>query len=349
MRTDQTASETTWSDPVIEAWQTKTLCPVIGSGLSGDVGIPTWTSLLQSLSDRTLALDPTLRKHVHDKVAGRESGWAYDILSLLKGVGLRGLSRVLYPGRSRVADASWVYEAGFTLSAPALMARLAILVARRAPGRPYHVVSFNQDVILEEAIARMGHRAMALTAQGSSPISWDPQGDHTAWFLRVSSGHPCVTVRVVHPHGLVPRESDRRRQDCVSMSDVILGARSYDRSLGWAFTPHSLWQLAAFESHVCFFYGWSFADVAVRRMLRAALDIRRAAVRLVDEPRHIALMRADRKSDALTEAEDRYLERELGVSVVRTRTYDAQKHLLTMLTDELQGQTTLSALERDAG
>jgi hypothetical protein len=233
---------------------------------------------------------------------------------------------------------SWAEEAGPGLLqiSVGLIARLAILVADGDRGRPFHAVTYNFDTTLEEAIAAQGHWAVAMTASGRE-ATWPPSQSGPGLF-RTSLVRTPRVVRVAHPHGLIVRPG--RRDPCtgtefpISRPDLIIGADDYDRSTLVPFANHNLWQLAAFSTLTCFFYGWSFTDFAVRRLLRVSSTLRQVSL-LKRRPFHIALIKS--KETEFQRLQLRVLERSQHVRTILTSDpkYEDQKTFLRLVLQKL--------------
>jgi hypothetical protein len=216
-------------------------------------------------------------------------------------------------------------------------AKLAIETAKARPRRGFHVITYNFDTLLEEVICALGHNAIAIApevptagsilgadaSRGSGhllvrrsflPAPAQPREER---FGRHAGFEPPVTVRVFHPHGLLPRKGSGVGKG------LILGASSYDWTAGALQNPHNLWQLSAFSGLSCVFYGLSLNDSAIRRLVRLARVLRENA--LLSDARHVAVLR--QKVTPLDERIQQRLE-QLGIATFATQSYCQQKQLL---------------------
>jgi hypothetical protein len=323
-----------------------TLCPVLGAGASRDAGMPTWDGLLNGIARQlgighgaqlpghACSLNTTLPPASPPALrAGPDIAWLLEAARCDE----RTLRETLYRDHNARA-ATWTTTPGFDEDALRKLAELCIAVAHATPSRRFHVITYNVDTLLEEAIVALGHGAKALTSRGTA--TWPINRS-----IRLAT--PCtrgkrVIVRVAHVHGVVPNVGDPR-----PVLAPVLGAHDYDVSMQTPFSDHNLWQIAAFVGFNCLFYGWSFQDYAVRQLLRVASRCRQI-LDPVNLPQHFALVRATPATSdcALTRAtaplladfENRtslLLKRKFGVWQIQTTSFSQQKLFITRVLQDL--------------
>ncbi len=294
------------------------LCLVLGAGASADLGVPLWKDLVHGIaSDSGLYsdLDAEQRRQLDEHLAG-DLPLAFDLLRR-RDVSLDvQLRKRLYSTKKRdVSGKVIVDNDGESLLEPlarnwtkvgagrlafeettlASLAQLAIWSALCGPRRAYHVLTYNADTLLEEAIAAYGFRACAVNHKSESQ-TWLParsapdRPDVAPGFPRrskaielaweaiggSSSRAADLEVRVLHVHGSVPRASRRRlivpRVDPGARvnEDLVFSAEQYERRYAHPIRPFNAAQVAVFGADTCLFYGFSFSDAAVRTLARAA-------------------------------------------------------------------------------
>ena len=306
------------TEPVEELWRALNdgvLCPVIGAGVSKSVGVPSWDALLQRVINRSSS-GPALAG-----VQRIEVPLAVDLLSEGTEWVTEQLRSELYP--EVVAD-GWTAPVGpearlaFINSAPSLIAKLCVCIASRAAAtRTFHALTYNFDVLVEEAIAALGHDARAMAyvaatgrasrgeevvapayglhseveaASHSCEFVFRPDESRREHFFRRAAiaSWRRQEIILVHPHGVLLRSGAIDYCADAGIAGLTFDANSYDAASWSTFSPVGYWQLAAFTSLRCLFLGFSFRDPQVRRLMRFAEEIRSAksAVR----QRHIALI-----------------------------------------------------------
>lgn len=252
-------------------------CLVLGAGTSRDALVPDWRGLATSV----LAAPGTSNRTEDDLLERLEvdEAVAFDVAANVPAPRARRRgdrkSDVLMSVRKAIY-ANNPAGARSRRTAVDHAAQVAILAARssRTQGRAraFDVVTYNYDSLLEEAICRRGHRARALVPERDSraPLVqvdddvWKPDG----WDTRL--GLERMTVTVLHPHGLIPRESSPEEETW----HLMLRASDYDSRGGSLRFIENAAQLDAFTARTCLFHGFSFRDHAVRRLLRIAAQVR---------------------------------------------------------------------------
>jgi hypothetical protein len=313
------------------------LCLVLGAGVSKGVGLPLWGELARHVAETTDRvhfgdfppdwtcglLDPEKRRNAVRAAVIREGGdlpWTLSVLNAES----ESFRAALYPTK---VPRNWTQDPSrFDASAIASIAQMAIALAEAHPRRSFHVVTYNFDTLLEEAVAHLGHRAVALTPKGEKP--WEAEGP--------PERRRAAVVRVAHPHGILCRPGETEAE----CGGLMLDARDYDASSLAPFADHNMWQICAFAGFSCLFYGWSFQDYAVRRLLRVGMTARRCLSNYAGEAKHVALLKRRRAEDgeclppqalqgAIEDFERLEIDelRELGVQVVpMTRSDFADQH-----------------------
>ncbi|ANM30802.1 hypothetical protein ABI59_16310 [Acidobacteria bacterium Mor1] len=240
------------------------LCPVIGAGASVDAGAPTWVGLVRSLADAMGAFETLEQDEAAKLIEQTDPTILVELIA--ENAQPNDLSRRVGSILDGCVNRSWVRDRSFSNRALRHLAELAIRVAETSPGRDYHVITFNFDTLLEEAIQALGHPTESLTPHGSirrERVSGPALGRKV----------PPVRVRVAHPHGLAPRPGDLRVGENVA-PDLILAAAEYYARLATPLAKPSVWQIDAFASLNCLFYGFSFNDFAVRYLLGTVVKAR---------------------------------------------------------------------------
>jgi hypothetical protein len=109
---------------------------------------------------------------------------------------------------------------------------------------------------------------------------------------------------------------------------LVLGAASYEYRITRGIEPPSIWQLGAFSALNCMFYGFSFADLAVRSLLRVGTDAFQEGIK------HVALVRTDDPAGGAPPswgwAEDEHFKR-IGTLRVGGAEFRQQKRFLRIL------------------
>lgn len=219
------------------------LCPVIGAGASQDLGAPTWRELIGKLAARLVGTP-----EAHGAI-GAEGQWGgadpavlYDLFELAEGHQvIEEVRRLIYGEHAERSPTDG--------SAVSSLADLAILSARTCPERRFHVITYNMDSFLEEAIENRDHSYESETSSGP-PVRGGREG------VRGS-------VRIFHPHGLLPRDGAPR--------DLVLSRREYNRLHNAPADRRNLLQEGAFRELCCLFFGFSFSDPNVDRLLDPGL------------------------------------------------------------------------------
>jgi len=262
--------------------RTARMCPVVGAGISLDVGLPDWQRLVARLAgvDKPIASEA-------DPI------WGAECVKAARGLNSEREFRTILANELYGTQSSeWAIDPVSEWSAPKLVARVALECAISGKRRstpvewPFHVITYNFDCLLEEAIQSLGFATEAIVPTigiGTPYVKyrWEPPQGRNPW---------PTTVRVFHPHGLIKRPSVDSAMgptylpgsDPDSPTDepepaslpLILSADDYDLRGGDTPLWHNAMQLSAFIHRPCLFYGWSFRDPAVRKLLRIASQVR---------------------------------------------------------------------------
>lgn len=322
----------------VDAAKKGKVCPVVGAGASSEVDVPTWNRLIEQLGNKLSVGVPPDANPIQ----------AVDILmaALQRRSGGSKLSReqaeCSFVGQLRdvlyAPTVNWTRGDNFMTRAPTLLALLALCVARASPNRTFHVITYNFDCLIEEAIAALGHRAIAVTASQPDPsqgIVFEPETRRSHPVLAESDIRDLLTVRVAHPHGLIRRSSAayQPRTAKVVLNDLILSSASYQRGGRSPFNIHNIWQIAAFSSLVCLFYGWSFNDAAVQNIIDIGKEIRQHGGES-RETVHLALMKRSTSSEEYLAGEQSHFQAQ-GIFRFLTTDFDDQKTFLVHLLREL--------------
>ncbi len=257
------------------------LVPVIGAGASKDLGVPLWGALAKSMATGYVR-DP-------GDLTTRDLLLAFELMSQKGELFWDDLRDQLFSSTEEGtyfedADPStlktgelWASEKCTHDSSLQYLAALCILNALLFPERAFHVMTYNLDTLLEEKIAALGHRAIAITDEHEAV--WEP-------VCEPSGSEPLVTerpsmhvgqradIRVFHPHGLVLRASKARalgREQCYIKPMMRLSDYEYlaNNTLGGV----GLLQLQALRNLRGFFYGFSFSDPNVRRLASLTIQL----------------------------------------------------------------------------
>jgi hypothetical protein len=277
-------------DRLFVAWENETLCLCLGSGIGVDVKLPNWSQLTFGLGQKS-GIFPSLSDSELQSAREALLRPPPDLTFWLETFEPKAASLVelLYSGTSLASTEDWVTGPSFEESAPHWAALLAIAIAARSPDRPFHVISYNFDVLLEESIAALGQRAEILAPESHYRLV-EPRGGVSSPYARhLDPGR--ATVRVLHPHGVCFRDGTHSPK-------LMLTAADYDHAALLGLQPFSLHQIHAFAHLNCLFYGFSFADDLVRKWARLG-DWMKRAVRPsfgLEDARHIALLQREERA-----------------------------------------------------
>ncbi len=304
-------------------------CPVLGSGAGADLGIPIWRKLIGQLGEicglgaaEEIFAGRELT-HIYDLLALSEEDMRHRLRVVIYGDptrpedGLRALPRN-HPEAPRVLPG----RKGMPAEEPALhfLATLACFNALSCEHRRFHVLTYNVDTCLEEEISRLGHDSVALVeTRGGDAVRVRWRASPVIPLVRSrqrSQYQQRVEVRVFHPHGIVLREDKAKGlrkdknntaadvlekgtwrpkvfdRDPVELG-VVFGRKDYNRLFGSLDDPRNRLQLAALMRFSCLFYGFSFMDPNVDRLLDVSASLHRDAAPKPEAPvpRHVALAR----------------------------------------------------------
>lgn len=315
------------------------LCPVAGAGLSCDLDAPTWKELLESVGKKLEQRGQQLPAPADDLAQGVELGIVFDLINEAGNLGC--LCEIF----DEKVPESWTVEGlevrgahlPFEQTAPCLLAKLCILNALQAGPRSYHAVTYNFDTYLEEAVSALGYPAVAVAPGGEQRWASRRARQYPGYRSRRSG----LEIRIAHPHGLAPRPSENswgtRRRRVFDHRDLVLTASSYHARATRPLAAPALWQLLSFGSRHCLFYGFSFADQAVRMLLWTAAQERPG---MLPETRHVAVFRklevaGAHPADGWEPQWGRYLAR-LGVLRLGTPDFLQQKRYLRLLVREAE-------------
>lgn len=270
-------------------------CLVIGAGASMDVGAPGWAEIVTALAEQrglfadcavpagydcrtNLSSDRAARRAEMVRraiiVGGPDLPWLYDVVAA--DAAPDHLAELVYANH---LDDQWTRQPAFLQSAPFWLAVLAIACAWRKPTAPFHVITYNVDLLLEEAIEALGHRAITISRSREERLCRVAAPPHRVrWTGRAPAEQ--LSVKVFHPHGFVSRNGHP--------IDPVMGAQAYDWLASSPLDIASTTQLMAFGASHCLFYGFSFRDYGVRRLLRYAQSLH---VKSGRPTRHIGLLR----------------------------------------------------------
>ena len=269
-------------------------CLIVGAGASMDVGAQGWPQIITALAERCgLFADCSVpasyscainsSPHVsakRDEIvrraivgSGADLPWLYDVFEAGQS---EHLAELVY-GKS--VDREWTQRPAFLQSAPFWLAVLAIACAWRNVAAPFHVITYNVDLLLEEAIEALGHQAITISRSGAGRLCGKDVAPHRVWWKGQGRANQLL-IRVFHPHGFVDRKGPP--------VDPVMGAGAYDWLASSPLDIASTTQLMAFGSRTCLFYGFSFRDYSVRRLLRFAHQLH---LRSLGPTRHIGLLR----------------------------------------------------------
>jgi hypothetical protein len=319
---------------LVEAAKAGKLCLIVGAGASNDIDVPTWSRLVTQLGEKLAVQVPPDVDPVQ----------AVDILmsALRKRHGTREQAECSFVTQLRgvlyASTVGWTRKSDFIACAPTLLALLALCVARQSPNRTLHVVTYNFDCLIEEAIAALGHRAVAMTASKPHPeegIVFEPALARSSRILRESELPGLLTVRVAHPHGLIRRSAIECTPGMARavMNDLILSRVSYQRGSRSPFNIHNIWQIAAYSSLVCLFYGWSFNDAAVQNIIDIGKEVRQHGAESLN-PLHVALVKRPLCSNEYLAGEQSHFQ-EQGIMRFLTDDFPDQKTFLAHLLRQL--------------
>lgn len=239
------------------AYRNRTLCIVLGAGVSVPYGLPAWNRLLEALLFTVFESeerdDPKELADILPKVI--------DLSPLIVARFLRKNLPNLENQVQRI-----IYE-DLATEHSALMQQLKNLCV--APGMlspPDSIITYNYDDILEDALERAG---LPLKFQ-----SIDRDGVQV----------PPDTLPIYHVHGYLPRPA----RDSGAPLPITLAEDAYHAQYRDAYSWANLIQLDKFRTKVCLFIGLSLTDPNQRRLLDIAL-----ASRAPEDAHHIALFRRE--------------------------------------------------------
>jgi hypothetical protein len=239
------------------------LCLVAGAGASGDFGLPSWEELLAELREKISPPEPET-KRTPPRISALDL--QYEIWNLA-GEANAWLPELLYGSLDERWD-HWHHEAEAQGKATFLLAVLSILIAFESPGRVFHAITFNADCLLEEMIARLGHQAVAIVGNRAQRVVWPATVAPRVTSPTLSDPRGPIEVRIFHPHGLaLPRDLGKALGLDGDTLDLVFGNDDYNTLFNAAGDRRNLWQLAALSRLQCLFYGFSFTDTNVNRLL----------------------------------------------------------------------------------
>ncbi|PRP91343.1 hypothetical protein ENSA5_56090 [Enhygromyxa salina] len=228
---------------------------VLGAGVSAAAGVPTWRPLMNALligaMTETLGVAPesaTLLAQIYSRAISESAPVQARYLSNM-------LSKSAFVERLRDNIYQRV-EPGLT--SPMLRA-IALLCQMResVPGGVKEVITYNFDVLLEEALTSMG-RAHTVVDRDS--------------FI------PGTDLPIRHVHGWLARQPDAREW-------IVFGEDEFHEKFADPFDWSNVVQLNAFSQRSCLFVGLSMQDVNLRRLLDAVSKRRAGA-----SPQHFVLL-----------------------------------------------------------
>ncbi len=279
-------------DRLAQASREGRLCPVVGAGLSAQAGAPDWTELIKKLAE-SFVCDAD-----NPKIWG-DLPWAFELLGNHPD-GWEKVRQLLYQGTSE--GATWTDRSRTEEWSLYDLAVLAILGAFIAPNRPYHVLTYNLDTLLEEQILALGHRAVAMVG--------DVEIDRFRGSEAPRAGYPSVsrrpalpanhrvTVRVAHPHGVIlpPGIDDRKCRGFGGerfLLAPIMSTADYEDLLNEPFGERNLLQVRSLLTYECLFWGFSLTDPNVRRLVRLAGSFRERDMNRLERRQwqHVILMK----------------------------------------------------------
>lgn len=257
-------------------------CLVLGAGASVGL-VPLWTKLAEDLA----ANNGLGALHSADLA---QPPWTVErILGMLATSAQAGeLQRALYvaPAEAATGDSIAAHVAARRQRAARARLRLLadLIIAMAGAGaasmRRFHVLTYNIDVHLEEAISARGVTAVAMTAEGRQ--EWRPS---PAALDRRKRLNACLharnpwsaerkvpaEVRILHAHGVLPRPGDDERR----ASGLVMSSSQYHLKDGLPYGSPNLLQLEAFGGLHCLLFGFSFEDDSVRSLLETAAGLDR--------------------------------------------------------------------------
>jgi hypothetical protein len=204
---------------------------VLGAGVSMGLGLPSWQVLVDSLYARA---GQTLVDGQSLEVAAERllnTGFGGDRVKFAEAIRLALYEPI--KSHPRLAETS------------ELMASLGALVMSSSRGRVSNVVTFNFDNLLEEHLESRGFVVRSIDALPA----WSDVGD----------------VTVLHPHGLLPRDTD-----IAIRRGVVFTQHDFAAIIG---KEKDLWRQKVTEilrSHTCLFIGVSGGDMNLVSMLQSS-------------------------------------------------------------------------------
>lgn len=272
-------------DTMLDALFRGTFCPVLGAGASCDVGVPGGKGLVERLA-QALGLDVTAARRTREDHGPLG---ALDLMRLQAPTDeefFRALQEVLYAPVPR----DWTRRSGFPRSALFHVAELVSILAVRWGPRDFHALTYNFDTLLEEALAALGYAATCVVPGEELEFRPASSSERFGWpaMRERGRGRKDATIRVVHPHGVVPRrEREGMERAQARMSHLVVDASSLAHHQTIPLHLRSRWQIRAFGSRNCLFYGLSFDDPAVRMLLE---DSRQPGSSAESSMKHVALV-----------------------------------------------------------
>jgi hypothetical protein len=212
---------------------------VIGAGVSMDMGLPGWETLVDKLSGvsgvaRDLRLDLRRQAEAIRLAAYRDQPEAF----------LRAVQRSLYEGLSLDFD---------KIRRSELLGAVAAISMHGARSWTSSVITFNFDDLLELFLEYHGLEVKALV----DPPQWNTR----------------ATVLVMHPHGLLPLSPTRQMS-----SDIVLDQKAFMALINDDRQPWRQLLLTTMRTHTCLFIGLSGTDDHLDSLLLAAADRHCASV-----------------------------------------------------------------------
>ncbi len=292
-------------DYVVDEFRLGSLCPVIGAGASMDAGLPHWTGWATRFA-RSVA--PRAR----EANLGVDTTWAFEcVRGTMSELEYRARLRdSLYPRSYGPERRTRRFVANYQLAR--LVGRIAELavdaeLAGQQAGRSlglssdFDAISYNLDCLLELQINLEGGRAEAHVPflAGTTPFhvyEFEPPSS-------VSRARP--VARVIHPHGILPIDSDKEEtEDRARRLPLVMAAEDYEARGGTTDVWQNTVQLGAFVHRTCLFYGFSFTDPAVRKLLRLSMTLQgsragQGHVAFLQEPETHSIPSREEREDAL--------------------------------------------------
>ena len=240
---------------LIERYRDQGITLVLGAGVSAAAGVPTWRPLMNALvigaMTETLgvpAQSASLLAEIYSRAISESAPVQARYLSNM-------LGKPAFVERLR----DNIYQRVEPRVASPLLRAIALLCQMResVPGGVKEVITYNFDVLLEEALSIMG-RAHTVVDRDS--------------FI------PGTDLPIRHVHGWLGRQPSEREW-------IVFGEDEFHEKFADPFDWSNVVQLNAFSQRSCLFVGLSMKDVNLRRLLDA-VSKRRAGT----SPQHFVLL-----------------------------------------------------------